>query len=149
MAITKKKWWYGTEPKDLEEYLNEYTQGSYEMNEFRLAECSCGSKNFLLEVDADEGVAKRTCTECNKDHFLIDSEEFYQEAEPEKLFCPGCGGVKFNVAGGYSFDEDEEEDEGYLRWFYLGERCVDCGLLGSSGDWEVGYGPARELLDQI
>jgi hypothetical protein len=65
---TTGKWWKGTEPADIREYLVAYTEDGYSVNEFRLARCSCGSDIFNLGADDDEGVAKRTCLKCNSEH---------------------------------------------------------------------------------
>ena len=59
MAIdTAGKWWVGSSPQDLEEYLRAYSEDSYLATVFRLARCQCGSEIFSLEVDDDEGVAR-------------------------------------------------------------------------------------------
>src|SRR5258707_2022663 len=145
MAVDSSgKWWIGDHPQDLKEYLAAYSSNSYKTDEFRLAECKCGSQEFSLWADADEGCAKRICLSCDEPHFICDSEEFWEESEPEEWKCVECGSRSANVGVGFSLYEDGE-----VRWLYVGERCSSCGVLGCFAGWKVAYAPSKQLIDQV
>ena len=146
MAIDESgKWWKGSAPSDLHEYLQAFTAESYEISEFRLARCDCGSEQFLLEVEDNEGVARRTCAGCKKPHFICDSEENWTEGlQTRKYKCVTCRSTVANVGVGFSLYDDRLA----VRWVYIGCRCTKCGVLGCMVDWKVGYEPSLQLLDQ-
>jgi hypothetical protein len=145
MSIDKAgKWWVGTTPADIEIYLEAYAQDGYPTSEFRLAKCACGSDVFSLEADDAQGVAKRICALCRAERYICDSEEYRGEASPERWGCVECGAARANVGVGFSLNDDGE-----VRWLYVGERCADCGVLGCFAEWKVGYAPSRHLLDQV
>jgi hypothetical protein len=142
---TSGKWWVGNDPEDIREYLAAFTEESYPMNEFRLARCECDGVAFRVDADADEGSARRTCGSCRRDHFICDSEEYWDDSDPEEWQCIECGADRANVGVGFSL-YDESDD---IRWLYLGVRCAQCGVLGCLADWKVGYGPSRQLMDRV
>ena len=141
---TTGKWWVGTEPEDIREYLVAYTQDSYPTSEFRLAKCSCGSNTFELAADDDEGVAKRTCVICRREHFICDSEEYWENGDPEDFTCTECVSKRANIGVGFS-----TYDDGEVRWLYVGVRCAGCGVLGCFTGWKVAYSPSRHLLERV
>ncbi|HMD77357.1 MAG TPA: hypothetical protein VKG86_08285 [Terracidiphilus sp.] len=144
MAINKTgKWWVGSQPQDLKEYLEAFSADGYAINEFRLAKCKCGGIEFSLWADDEEGTAKRVCSSCSEAHFICDSEEYYPDPQPEEWNCVECGSRLANVGVGFSLYEDGE-----VRWLYLGERCARCGVLGCSAEWKVAYEPSKQLIDQ-
>jgi hypothetical protein len=146
MAIDKsRKWWIGSEPGDLKEYLDAYSEENYPIHEFRLARCKCGSKSFRLEFDGEEGGARRTCPKCSKSQFLCDSEEYWEDAEPEPWSCIECQSDNCNVAAGFALYEDLQN----IKWLYVGVRCAECGVLGCCAEWKVGYDPSLQLMDQV
>jgi hypothetical protein len=140
---TSGKWWVGTGAQDMEEYLKAYSAQSYKVQEFRLSKCACGSLEFQLDADDDSGVAKRTCAKCKQEHFICDSEEFWEEAEPQHWKCD-CGSAATNVGVGFSL----RESGGEIRWLYVGCRCAKCGCLGCFAGWKIDYAPSRQLLEQ-
>lgn len=143
---TSGKWWTGSSPGDLEEYLQSYSADSYPIHAFRLAKCPCGSESFDLHVERDEGIAKRTCAQCGAKHWIADSAENYEKGlRLTKYKCITCKGSRANVGVGFSL----MEDGACVRWLYVGNRCVDCGVLGSMADWKVGYDPSLHLLDEV
>jgi hypothetical protein len=72
MAIdTSGKWWVGSDPRDLADYLEAFSEISYKTSEFRLSQCQWGGLRFKLGVQADEGIAKRTCESCGAEHFIL------------------------------------------------------------------------------
>lgn len=146
MSVDKSgKWWVGAEAEDIREFLEAYASEGYEVDEFRLAVCVCGSREFVLKADDDEGVARRTCVECDRHHFLCDSEEYWEDAEPKTLECVECKSVSANVGVGFSLYEDDHE----IRWLYVGCRCAQCGVLGCFAGWKIAYAPSRHLMDQV
>jgi len=141
---TSSKWWTGTEPEDIEGYLREYADRGHEVAAFRLARCACGSVEFALEADDNEGAARRTCVRCGTTHFICDSEEPWEDAEPESWACVECKSDRANVGCWFSL-----RDGGDVRWIYVGVRCAGCGILGCFADWKIDYGPSGHLLDQV
>jgi len=141
---TSEKWWKGSAPQDLEEYLRALSSDSYPINEFRLARCTCGSERFLLEADSDESVARRTCAECGKAHFICDSGEFWEDAHPREYKCVTCKSKEANVGVGFALYDHKTA----VHWVYVGCRCAKCGVLGCMVDWKIGYEPSLQLLNE-
>ena len=142
---TSGKWWIGSEPADIRGFLEVYAPEGYEVHDFRLAACPCGSDSFHLDADDNEGVAKRSCVKCSAEHFLCDSEEYWDEARPEHWKCVDCDSEETNVGVGFSLYEDDQE----IRWLYVGCRCAKCGVLGCFAGWKIAYAPSRHLLEKV
>ena len=138
--------WIGEAPEDMGGYLEAYASDGYQVHEFRLARCTCGSVAFVLDADEEEGVARRTCSACGVQHFLCDSEEFWEDAAPETCPCVGCGSSVTNVDVGFSL---YPSDPTGVRWLYVGTRCTQCGILGCAADWKVGTGDALDLFEKV
>lgn len=144
MAIDKSGTrWVGSEAADIEEYLRAVTAENYPADRFVHATCTCGGAQFHLDADSNEGCTQRTCTRCKQSHLVCDSGEYRDDAEPEGLVCP-CGANAFEVAVGFS-----HSDDGSVKWITVGMRCVTCGVLGSSADWKIDYGPTDQLYAQV
>lgn len=141
---TSGKWWTGSEAEDIKEYLEAYSEEGYPIDEFRLAVCDCGSKIFFLEADIDEGVAKRICVKCGKEHFICDSEEFLSDAKLKKKKCGICKHTEMNIGIGFVLYKEEDG----VKWLYIGARCSKCNVLGCYGDWKVGYGPSKDVIEK-
>jgi hypothetical protein len=141
---TSGKWWVGSTPDDLDEYLHAYSSEGYKTSAFRLAKCKCGSIEFELQADDDEGVAKRVCTACHTSHYVCDSEEFWKEASPQKWKCVCKSSA--NVGVGFSLYDD---DQSAIRWLYVGTRCSKCGVLGCFAGWKVAQSNALHLLAAV
>ena len=131
--------------EDIEKYLADYTEDSYPIGEIRQSTCSCGNTAFYLEYDEDEGVAKRTCSKCEKEHFICDSEEFWSDAEPQKLVCE-CKGKLVEIGVGFSISDNPERG---IKWITVGTRCVNCGIMGVPVEWKIDYSPNLFLMDQV
>jgi len=140
---TSGEFWIGTAAADLDEYLRTLTADGYPADRIVHATCACGGDRFHLEVDADEGCARRTCTRCQRPHFVCDSEEHWSDAEPEVAICP-CHAKAFEIAVAFSHDDDAS-----VKWITVGNRCVNCGVLGAAVDWKIDYGPTDHLYDQV
>lgn len=139
-------WWIGTDSSTIQEYLEALNKSTndYSIDDFSLAVCSCSSQDFLIEFDGEEGVAKRTCVKCSKEHFVCDSQEFWEKASSKKWKCVKCGLNEANLGGGFSLYET-----GDVRRIYLGIRCTKCGVLGCIADWKIGYGPSNQLTKLV
>jgi len=146
VALTKRgEFWFGKEAKDIHEFLKMYSENGYKVEEFRLASCKCSGQVFLLYADDTEGAAKRVCVACDHAHFVGDSEEYWDEADPDMFACPECEGEHSNIGVGFAFYQSSED----IRWLYVGCRCVDCGLVGVFADWKIDYSPSKQLLEQV
>ncbi|MGX5850497.1 hypothetical protein ACWGTO_25790 [Mesorhizobium sp. PL10] len=142
---TSGKWWVGSDPTDIAEYLEAYASEGSEVNEFRLARCKCGSTSFLLDADDDEGVARRTCTVCGSQHPICDSEEFWGESKPERFACIECGSEAANIGVGFSIYPNRDG----IRWLYVGVRCSVCGVLGCFAGWKIGTSDSMDLIEKV
>ena len=143
---TSGEWWKGTKPTDIQEYLKAYSSDSgYKAEEFAISKCSCGSLEFELEADDNQGAAKRICLKCKKEHFICDSEEYWDDVEPENWECIECGSHVTNIGVGFSLYPEDKE----IKWLYLGVRCTICGILGCFAGWKVGYTPSRHLIKNV
>jgi hypothetical protein len=142
---TSGKWWVGSEPDDIGEYLEAYSaDGGYKTEEFRLSRCACGSVQFRLEADDNEGTARRTCAKCQTEHFICDSGEYWEDSEPEEWRCLECKSQHTNVGVGFALYPEDKE----VKWLYVGCRCAKCGILGCFAGWKVAYAPSRHLFEQ-
>lgn len=142
MTIDKSgKWWKGSSFEDVTEYIKLYMADSYPVKQVVQSICNCGNVTFTLKVDPEEGCAQRTCTACNKSTYIVDSDEIWMYARPEKVRCP-CRNTVFEIGVGFSFRDDEN-----INWVTIGHRCINCGILASSADWEINYGPSSHLVD--
>lgn len=144
MTIDKSgKYWIGSEAADLDEYLRGMTAEGYPADRFVHAKCSCGNDRFRLQVDPDEGCARRTCSRCRRNHFICDSEENWSDAEPAGIECP-CGATTFQIAVAFSHREDAT-----VKWITVGIRCAKCGIVGAPVDWKIDYSPTDHLYAQV
>ena len=127
MSVDKTgEWWVGDQPSDIREFLEAYTSDGYRVDEFRLSQCECGSSEFLLSADDDEGCARRQCWSCKQSKFICDSEQYWQEAKPVTWNCMErrSKARACNIGVGFSPYEDGE-----VRWLYVGLRRMEGRLL--------------------
>jgi hypothetical protein len=144
MAIdTSRERWTGSEAADLDEYLMQATTAEYPADRVEHARCTCGGTRFRVEVDDEAGCALRTCAQCGAEQLMLDSAEFWEEADPEECECP-CGAEVFELAVAFSHREDHS-----LKWVTLGLRCVACGALGVYADWKIDYEPTGHLYAAV
>ena len=137
------QWWRGTEFDDLATYLREFTAQGYPAGPVAQSTCECGRRVFRLELDDEEGCARRTCSTCGRAAFIADSAEYWDEADPGDAQCR-CGEEGFEVGVAFSL-----RDDGDVRWITVGGRCVACGLLGAYADWKIDYSPTDHLLTAV
>lgn len=138
------QWWKGEDFNDLSEFITAYSAQNYPTQRVVQSRCeSCGSTRLRLRFDDDEGGAESTCVECGAVRLLLDSEEYWEDADPADASCP-CGGEEFEVGVGFSL-----RDDGDVRWVYIGGRCTSCGVLGVFADWKIDYAPTDHLLTNV
>jgi hypothetical protein len=143
---TSGKWWVGSEPADIRGFLEPYAEKGYEVHQFRLSNCECGSTEFRLHADDNEGVAQRVCVKCRAERFICDSGEYWEDAEPEEWRCIECYSDACNIGVGFSQYPDSPTS---IKWIYIGVRCARCGILGCFAGWKVGQDGVAHLLDQV
>ncbi len=142
--ITKyKEYWKGSEADDITEYLKQYS-GNPRLDVKDISCRSCDGDVFIINCDADECAIQVKCTRCGKAKFIADSAEYWDDAQPETVTCPICGGSAYNAKIGF-----ERADSGRIKWIYIGIRCAKCGALGSPLDWSIDYDPDEELDKNI
>ena len=146
MALRKKgRWWYGDVQSDIRTELTRVGGlNEYVPTQFADAKCSCGNVAFQLALDEDAGTALRTCSKCNSQHPMGDSEEYLEEANFQVSSCI-CGKDIFEITIGVSLYDDSDD----VRWLYVGCRCTSCGLTGCYGDWKNEFIDYRQLLKQV
>jgi ribosomal protein S27E len=138
-----KKFWSGDCAEDIIEYLNEYTQN--EVKKIVIVKCNeCGLQDFTFQLDDSEGAIEVTCVNCNKKRLLLDSEDYWDDCEPEEAKCSVCKKDFYNIGVGFVY-----RDDGDVKWVYIGNRCINCGVLGSWGDWKIDYDPTDNLEKNI
>lgn len=138
------QWWKGEDFGDLTQYLNEYTAANYPAGRIERAVCgACGGTEFRLSLDDEVGCAQRSCVACDASAFLGDSEEYWDDADPDDAACP-CSGEQFGVGVALSL-----RDDGDVRWITVGGRCAACGVLGVYTDWKIDYSPTDHLFAAV
>ncbi|NGN42081.1 hypothetical protein G6N74_13505 [Mesorhizobium sp. CGMCC 1.15528] len=136
------RWWVGSQSGDIRPYLEAYAD-AYEVDEFGLCGCKCGSEKFLLKTNED--AAQKTCADCGQESFICDSEEYWDEASADGYVCTECNSEQANIGVGFSLYPDREA----IRWLYLGVRCASCGVLGCIAGWKIGYSPSLHLIESV
>ena len=152
MAIDKSgTWWVGSDASDIESYLIAFTEspdGGHPVAGYRAIRCKCGGESFLLERVLD--IARRRCPSCGAESFTCRSADDREEAaedHSEAFEGVECKCEHTNMCGDFaSYDGSPELDS--VKWFYVGVRCADCGVLGCFADGKVGGGPATEVSRQ-
>ena len=141
--ITQKHW-YGDAAEDINEYLIcEFPEAG--AMDIKPVICrSCGSDRLELKVDFDEDAIQVICPVCGQKKILLDCEEVWEDAEPHTRKCPKCKCKTYNVRVGFA-----RRENGSVRWVYIGNRCTDCGLLGSYLNWKINYEPTDEMEQNL
>ena len=143
MIDTTQEYWTGSEPADIIEWLRAYTEE--ETLDVKPVLCSaCGCDELRMVGDQDEGALQVVCTACGAKKLLLDSAEYWKEVSHRTIKCPGCKCKDYNVHVGFSRRENNQ-----VRWVYIGNRCTQCGLLGSAFDWKIDYEPTDDMEKNI
>lgn len=131
----------GASQQDIAEYLKKYSADGYPVDIVRPVICpDCGGNICQVSLDADSSVVQVRCDQCVHTRFLLDSEGYWDEAEPQEAVCPDCGGKQYNLAVGMAY-----RDEDSVKWVYIGCRCVKCCELGCFADWKVEFDREEEV----
>ena len=77
MPIDKSgKWWRGSDPSDIDEYIAAYSAQSYPASRIVHAACNRDSGAvFRVRIDDTEGYVERTCVGCDTTVVMLDSAE--------------------------------------------------------------------------
>lgn len=136
------EYWTGDSAEDINEYLCCFA-GKNDL-EIKTVRCSCGCDIFEATLDTFEKVIKVKCDKCGAEKFLLDSEDYWEEAKPEVAVCPICNSKKYNFRIGFI-----RRITGEVMWVYMGNRCTKCNVLGSYMDFGINYGPTTEMEKNI
>ncbi|MBQ8688171.1 MAG: hypothetical protein IJ512_06435 [Ruminococcus sp.] len=144
MIDTTKKYWTGDSAEDVDEYLRQYSED--DNIDVKPVICrSCGNDFLELRVDRNAAAIQVKCPECGAKKILLDCDEVWQEAKPRLRKCSVCKNCKqYNVRVGFI-----RRDNGSAKWVYIGNRCTNCGTLGSYLDWKICYEPTDEMEQNI
>ena len=143
MIDKSRDYWYGDSADDINEYLREYSECS--SIEVKSVICNnCGNDALHLRVDQKEDAIRVKCPKCGYKKILLDCEEIWQNAKPRLRKCPECETKEYNIRAGFV-----RRENGSVKWVYIGNRCTNCGLLGSYLDWKVSYEPTDEMEKNI
>ena len=143
MSLTRKgNHSYGEGQADIRAELLRYSSDA--TTHFADAVCKCGSHQFRLFIDDNEGAAVRQCMTCRDRLPMGDSEGYLADASLEECECL-CGSGAFEVTAGVALYQNSED----VRWFYLGCRCPKCGLTACYGDWKNEFLGYQKLFAKI
>lgn len=145
-SVKKGKYWYGESIDDVKEQVRTFSKGNgYPASKFSESICECGGKEFHLESDEEEGVARRSCVICSKAMFMGgDGAIFACRASLEEHLCV-CDSSVFQLLSGVSLYPQSND----VRWYYIGCRCSGCGLVGVFAEWKCDSGDADEFLSSV
>ncbi len=138
---------YADNFEDMVAFVREFGSATGELAEdVRSSRCvTCGSATFWMECSEEDGVAMRTCTQCQTAAFIGDSAELWDAADTGDAVCP-CGAKVFELAIGFCVGAEPELD---VEWIVVGARCTVCHLVGVYADWGIDYVPSASLKQQI
>lgn len=144
MIDTSKKYWTGDSADDISEWLRLYSED--DSIDVKPVQChSCGNDSFELRVDQNEDAIEVKCTQCGTKKILLDCDEVWEDAKPRLRKCSVCKACKaYNVRVGFI-----RRENGSVKWVYIGNRCTNCGTLGSYLDWKIDYEPTDEMEQNI
>lgn len=138
------QYWHGSCADDINKYLKEYSENP--SVDIKPVVChSCGKDIFKMWVDYDEDAIQVECAECGNKKILLDCVDIWEDANPELCECPVCRkSWNYNVKAGFVRKENHN-----VKWVYIGNRCTECGVLGSCLDWKISYEPTDEMENNI
>lgn len=144
MTLRKQgKYWRGDDLDDLREEMRRFSSASYAIARDLAPACACGggvmteafgAGTFFIAADDEEGGAALICGNCGSEGFVADSQRYMRPAilEDEDWCECVCGKRDFHVLVGAAFYSGSTD----VRWWYVGGRCVHCGVLGVYVDWK-------------
>jgi hypothetical protein len=142
MMEQRGEWFAGAHFDDLAEYLRS-ADGDYPANRVEQSRCTCGHTAFQLEIDDEQGCARRTCLSCRAIVLIADSAEYWDDADPGAAQCP-CGEERFEVGVGFSLLADDD-----IYWITVAARCLGCGVMAVYADWKIDYTPTQHLFSAV
>ena len=144
MIDRSKKYWTGDSAEDISEWLHLYAEE--DILDVKPVMChACGGDSFELRVDQNDGAIQVICTACGTKKILLDCGDIWADAKPKSKKCSVCKTSKsFNVRVGFV-----RRENGSVKWVYIGNRCTECGTLGSYLDWKIDYEPTDEMEQNI
>jgi hypothetical protein len=105
---------------------------------------SCTGTTFHLRVMADEAVALAHCVGCERNHLVLDSEEYWfdliQASYPRLRKCT-CKASTFALSCHYAY-----RDDGDVRQVDLHSACTACTKARRQMRVEVDYSPTEDLI---
>lgn len=132
---------------DLMEYTKLYTEKTGNPSNILIEpKCDCSNNHFYIEVIQGISAIKRRCSKCGQEAFIADSEKHWPNYRPETVKC-SCNNKEFELVVAFSMRTSIFYKE--VKWITVGQRCVKCGILGSSVGWKIDYSPSGHLLDKI
>lgn len=131
----------------MESIIKEYSkQNGYEATHFAESICkNCQNSEFRLLINADEGVVVRLCNNCDSEHGMGDSDEYFDEVEEVFPIECDCGANVFKVMSGVSLYSNSND----VRWYYLALDCVKCGDKAVYADWKNEFNDYRKFLSNV
>jgi len=144
--IEERDFWYGTEPKDVEEYVAAWGGSCGEkISKKHIVSCdSCSNDQFQLRYNSNEGIVKVICTNCGAEKWIFDSKENKKGIRLYHKKCSFDKNSTFNIGVGFSY-----RDTGEVRHVFISERCCKCHVLSSTTDWRINYSPTEEYEKNI
>ncbi len=144
MIDMSKKYWTGDSPEDISEWLRLYARD--DVLDVKSVIChTCGGDSFELRVDQNEDAIQVKCTTCGTKKILLDCGDIWADAKPRLRKCSICKTSRsYNVRVGFV-----RRENGSVKWVYIGNRCTECGTLGSYLDWKIDYEPTDEMEQNI
>jgi hypothetical protein len=126
----------GKKPEEIRAYLERWCG----LEEFRVAQCECGSRLFRLKYH--HSGAQRTCASCGAEHLICDSDEYWESETPKEWECPKCHSNVANFGVGFTRDHN-----GWVDGLSIGHRCGKCGTIGCNAGWECAA--HEEIYEQV
>ncbi len=140
----EKGHWRGDTLDDLRSEMRRYAlKNGYALAVDHAPACACGggvmkdsygAGTFFISADHGEGGTMLTCGSCDQRGFVADSQRFMRARslhEDAAAVCV-CGRRDFHVIVGAALYDASRD----VRWWYVGGRCVRCGVLGVYVDWK-------------
>ena len=93
----------------------------------------------VFECENEDAIQVK-CPKCGYKKILLDCEEIWQNAMPRLRKCHDCKTKEYNIRVGFI-----RRENGSVKWVYIGNRCTNCGLLGSYLDWKISYEPTDKM----
>jgi|GEM_PF-4304272 len=133
VSIPKRANTIGKCLKDIDDYLNEYSEN--EVQKTVSVKCeNCGSNAFIVKMNDVGNAIEIECKECNEIRGILNEGKNCGNCLANEIECPNCNCNEFHVTMGFNKQEESE-----VTWVYIGIMCVSCGLLDCPADWKVDH----------